>query len=585
MAINSSSRSSFSSSHLPSSSQTAEVLELLRSNRLPMDPPGFRSTIASSLADVACYNIEIERLVAERDALKQYCDQCSSVLAPVKRLPIEILVEIFTLCSSTPRLFCDWTQDVSDPVDQPHPMNLLQVCSSWYEIVVGTPSLWSNIKLDFERITDEELIMAYLSRSLDRSQPHPLTMYVNSWQEDYCFLELLRNAPRWRMVDLCIDFDGEHPHVLRSHVPGNLPLLERLELGGDCADLDIFETAPKLAHVMLSNVVDPLPKLPWSQLRELTYYASEPVPVVENVIAHRLRSMSRCSSDCEFNFYDLNISDFNLFTTAALFSFRIQSNIPVLRLALLDENDEDHSRPILGAIIGTLVLPRLLELHFRSFSPDNYPIFWPRDDFMAFSNRSSLGNTLTKLFLYHMAITEDELVECLSEMKVLLELFIQEVAAESDWDLITDTLLHRLTWRDDSSCLVPHLHCFSFDPLYFSFGEDTFIEFVESRLVPGRSNNGPFTIQAFYADDHWFEDALIARMTALHTQGLLHWSLQDRKFLRQQFSDIHRAFSSRSSTVLHDLFGDSSVLSHWNDISSPLRVSPLDSLQDRSFLR
>ncbi|KAJ6493394.1 hypothetical protein C8R45DRAFT_1095896 [Mycena sanguinolenta] len=186
------------------------------------------------------------------------------------------------------------------------------------------------------------------------------------------------------MVDLGIDFNEENHHILSSHLPGNLPLLERLELGGDFAGSDIFEAAPKLTRVMLTQAASPLPRLPWSQLCEFTYYASNPTPVVEHVIVDRLQSISRCSSHCEFNFYDLNISDFDLFTTTTLFSFRIQSNIPILRLALLDENDEDHSRPILGAIIGTLVLPRLQELHFRSFSPDNYPIFWPRDDFMVF---------------------------------------------------------------------------------------------------------------------------------------------------------------------------------------------------------
>ncbi|KAJ6493395.1 hypothetical protein C8R45DRAFT_1136597, partial [Mycena sanguinolenta] len=124
------------------------------------------------------------RAPAERDALKRYCDQCSSVLAPVKRLPPEILLEIFTLCCSTPtRLYCDSffsiVEDVSYPLDQPHPMNLLQVCTSWYEIVKGTPSLWCNIEIDFERITDEGTIMAFLSHSLARSQRYPLTIHIN----------------------------------------------------------------------------------------------------------------------------------------------------------------------------------------------------------------------------------------------------------------------------------------------------------------------------------------------------------------------------------------------------------------------
>ncbi|KAF8142979.1 hypothetical protein K438DRAFT_1477806, partial [Mycena galopus ATCC 62051] len=117
------------------------------------------SVIAASLADVARYDSEIarfqqiqNRLVAERDRLQRYCDESRSLAAPVRRLPPEILAEIFTLCYSTPILYCDGTQsipgDVSDPVGQPHLMPLLRVCFAWYNLVMGTPSLWANIEVN-----------------------------------------------------------------------------------------------------------------------------------------------------------------------------------------------------------------------------------------------------------------------------------------------------------------------------------------------------------------------------------------------------------------------------------------------------
>ncbi|KAF7350631.1 hypothetical protein MSAN_01623300 [Mycena sanguinolenta] len=156
---------------------------------------------------------------------------------------------------------------------------------------------------------------------------------------------------------------------------------------------------------------------------------------------------------------------------------------------------------------------------------------------MAFTSRSSLRDTLTKLLLYDMVITEDALVKCLVELKVLLELFIQDVVVSfSECCLITDSLLRRLFWRDDTSCLVPHLHRFSFCPL-FQFGANTFAKFVDSRL--GKASNGPFTIQAFYAEDNFFDDSTLAYMTALHAEGRLRWSLQDREILRQKLADIH----------------------------------------------
>ncbi|KAF8177806.1 hypothetical protein K438DRAFT_1605879, partial [Mycena galopus ATCC 62051] len=129
------------------------------------------------------------RLVAERDALQRYCDESRSVAAPVRRLPPEILAEIFTLCSSTSILYCDGTQIIPatylvDPVGQPHLMPLLRVCSTWYTIVMGTPSLWANIEVNLEvdgsdsKAVDRKV--AHISRSLDQSRHHPLTIHLNT---------------------------------------------------------------------------------------------------------------------------------------------------------------------------------------------------------------------------------------------------------------------------------------------------------------------------------------------------------------------------------------------------------------------
>ncbi|KAJ6484072.1 hypothetical protein C8R45DRAFT_1000099 [Mycena sanguinolenta] len=532
---------SFLSSCPPTTAQTDQVLALLRSNGLPSDPPSFRSTIASLGADVARYDIEINRLVAERDAQQRYSDQLSSVFAPVRRLPTEILVEIFKLCFSTSILYCDGTQSIpmEVPVGLPHPMNLLQVCSSWYDTIMATPSLWADIEVDLHVIDDQRL--RRLSRSLARSKKHPLTLCVSCQAANRGLDSLVCCADRWRIVDLYIESDERTRALFASNVRGTLPLLERLGLGGSGLEgLDAFVTAPKLTHVILSDLKTPLPKLPWNQFHEFTYYTSDPVPAGVDIVIHLLESMSRCSSQCHFSLYNLNISAFDL-PVEGFSSLRVHSTIPVFRLSFLDDKGAHHSRPILGAIIGTLTLPCLQELLFFSSNPEDHPLFWPREDFLAFSSRSALRDTLTKLILYDTVITEDELVDCLSEMKVLLELFIQDVPGNSNRDqhvLITDTLLDRLTWQDDPSCLAPHLHCFAFSSL-FVFGDDAFMKFAESRVVSGRAGDVPFTIQAFHATgDVEFAEAVTARMTVWKTQDIFHSSVPERETLRHKFSDI-----------------------------------------------
>lgn len=533
-------RSPFSSSLLPTPTQTEQILHLLRTNSTP-DSSHWHSIIASSTADVVHYDTEIgrlretlNRLLSECNVLQQYGNQCRSVFAPVRRLPPEILAEIFAHCCPTPALYCN--NIPYRPVGQSYLVPLLQVCFAWYSTIMGTPSLWANIEVDLDNaypaIPQKALRdVSYLWRSLSRSGQHPLTVQlISSDGRISSGLELLAGcADRWRIADMYIDRTASSA---LSRFPGNFPLLERLALGGNGAMLDIFKTAPRLTHIILSDVDRPLPQLPWSQLREITCYASRPAGF--EVIADRLAIISHCSTQCEFNIYSLNLSGLDL-PAPHLSQNQIHSNIPVLRLGILDRNGEAHTRAALGQIIGTLTLPNLQELHLRATNP-NDPLFWPRDDFTLFSSRSSLRNTLTKLFLYDMVTTEDELVHCLSDLHVLQELFIQDVDGASDNDdhiLLTDALLRRLAWRADSSCLVPNLNKLSFASLFF-FDDDAFLEFVESRLVPGRTpDDGPLSIEACALIDAepdlgivggCLGAAALGRMATLQTQGLVRWS-------------------------------------------------------------
>jgi hypothetical protein len=322
---------------------------------------------------------------------------------------------------------CDDTQDMPAEFGrEPHLMQLLQVCSTWYNTIMTTPSLWANIAVDLAlanpRLTSPD---SQLSRFLARSGNCPLTIKLAACigrGHMHSSLELLGLcAERWRFADLYLE-EGISPLLWR--LSGKLPRLERLALGGDGADgIDLFATAPSLTRVVLSDINGAPPKLPWGQLHEMTYYASRPCRFNADDIANRLAVMSHCSRHCEFNMYSLDLGHFVVDPSASAL-IPIQSDIPVLRLAVLDRNGEEHYRAALGEIIGVLTLPNLRELLFLSSIPDDDPLFWPREQFPAFASRSSLGETLTTLFLYHMVITEDELSECLSETKPLQELFI-----------------------------------------------------------------------------------------------------------------------------------------------------------------
>ncbi len=50
-------------------------------------------------AEIESYRKELDRLILERDTLASYADGCRSAFAPIRRMPTEILADIFNMCS------------------------------------------------------------------------------------------------------------------------------------------------------------------------------------------------------------------------------------------------------------------------------------------------------------------------------------------------------------------------------------------------------------------------------------------------------------------------------------------------------
>ncbi|KAJ7656405.1 hypothetical protein DFH06DRAFT_1199451, partial [Mycena polygramma] len=122
-------------SGLPTPFQTEQLLHLLRSNSLPPRPCHLQSVIASSPTNLARYDAEIGRLrlalnaaITERAAFQQYLDRCRSVFSPVRRLPVEILAEVFALCHPEAISFSDPEKQLpDDTLDRLCRMDLLRL--------------------------------------------------------------------------------------------------------------------------------------------------------------------------------------------------------------------------------------------------------------------------------------------------------------------------------------------------------------------------------------------------------------------------------------------------------------------------
>lgn len=105
----------------------------------------------------------IQELCAQRDALQLTNAVGQGLLAPIRKLPSEILAEIFTQCMPTVHMPLDGNDHVYElPVDRiygnydiarsRHPtfvrMRLTQICRRWRDIISDTPSMWTTLVLN-----------------------------------------------------------------------------------------------------------------------------------------------------------------------------------------------------------------------------------------------------------------------------------------------------------------------------------------------------------------------------------------------------------------------------------------------------
>ncbi|PBK84084.1 hypothetical protein ARMGADRAFT_618959 [Armillaria gallica] len=86
-------------------------------------------------AEIRRLQITLEKLYRDRDRLRTYANHYGALLSPVRRLPYDILLQIF--------------KDVCTDEYKIHPprtcLRLGLVCKRWHEITLDSPSLWSTI--------------------------------------------------------------------------------------------------------------------------------------------------------------------------------------------------------------------------------------------------------------------------------------------------------------------------------------------------------------------------------------------------------------------------------------------------------
>ncbi|KAF9462679.1 hypothetical protein BDZ94DRAFT_1260495 [Collybia nuda] len=265
--------------YVPSNDEIKEIHNLI------IDPI---NQITQVNAEIARLHGIIDQLSLKRTELHIYVSGHEALITPMRRLPQELLQEIFVHCLPThhnPVMSC-----------REAPLLLGRVCSQWRTVSRSTPRLWSSIHITVvvdvppwtghewqTPIEDEdgshyiEEVQAWLNRSgglpLSISLFYPPPSHPTEFEKRLVLI-LMEFSHRWKNISLFAS--STSISLLSSLSHETVPHLESLVLHtfmnhsptSGIQSFDIF-LAPRLQKVSASHMKMIPDKLGWSQLTSL----------------------------------------------------------------------------------------------------------------------------------------------------------------------------------------------------------------------------------------------------------------------------------------------------------------------------
>ncbi|KAF7376692.1 hypothetical protein MSAN_00086200 [Mycena sanguinolenta] len=275
----------------------------------------------------------IDKLGEERSRVAAYVEDHKALISPVRRLPLDIIQELFIACLPTHR---NCVMSASEA-----PVLLGHICSSWRVISHTTPRLWSSLHVvephrnlaNPTSASFEEKVARRLEITqtwLGRSGQCPLSISLQTAPEDTSqdgspvvsptsmqFMEILLSfAPRWQhiqfttplslLLEIMSQFDTKVPQLETAafHHQGHHPLLSTW------GPFNMLRGA-RISSLSIPGAIFLPDKLPvqWSQLTTLTVSGTRwnvPPTMTSDAL---LRVISKCPElrCCKLMVHDSNI--------------------------------------------------------------------------------------------------------------------------------------------------------------------------------------------------------------------------------------------------------------------------------------
>ncbi|PBK64154.1 hypothetical protein ARMSODRAFT_1088100 [Armillaria solidipes] len=226
------------------SEREVTITAILRKKRplLDADVSWIEKDIAAYEEELSNVENQIALLTRRKEQLERSLPRHKSLLAPVHRLPRDILVEIFCWAAHRPKNSLDVTKGV---------WPLGQVCGWWRDIVLTSPVLWSVVILNSPYRRNSVDILTHHFR---RSAEFPLWIALttrDSTIDGRVFDMVIEKSGLWKMMDICA-YSKDLAKL--SSVSGKIPLLEELYAFTEDNvrfSIDALSSAPSLRRVDL----------------------------------------------------------------------------------------------------------------------------------------------------------------------------------------------------------------------------------------------------------------------------------------------------------------------------------------------
>jgi hypothetical protein len=393
-----------------------------------------RSSYWKANSNISRLDVQINDLLLRRRALCNYRQMLVTLLSPIRRLPPELLGEIFRYCLP---------QNYDEKGAHKAVMLPSHVCKHWRDVALSTPTLWTNIVL---RVTDEtfESRVALVTAWFSRSGGLPLSFTLEGQENVLPILSfLLQYCNRWQYINLSVP--SETLRCLEA-AKGHLKGLETMVINDRYIWLrdtsysveHIFESAPRLRKVSLNSRFV-WNDGSWAQLTELdTGYVSY---TVGNCLA-LMQSMR--------NLQKLKIC----IGSGAVEEHRhsIFSH-PLVSLHFLG------AQPARGMLFDYITLPSL-----RDLSVGEIDFEWPQSRFISFLRRSS---SPLERFSFGVpeedgGIWDDIMIQIMQHIPSLHSLCLVYNWSEGDGGSFLKRLSPRRLDNGQLDCLIPMLETISF---------------------------------------------------------------------------------------------------------------------------